>query len=164
MLPMTLGANIGTTFTSMLAALAVMKPDSLQIAFVHLFFNIVGILIWFPAPIMRKVPLKAACLLGFYASYWRLVPLIYILVMFLAVPGVCLSISLLYGASVAGGVIVTLLALGALGGFIAWWWRGGCYKVVSKELRDERAAELAEEMGDWIRFWGLGLRVPRFRV
>ena len=36
--------------------------------------------------------------------------------------------------------------------------------MVSKELRDERAAELAEEMGDWIRFWGLGLRVPRFRV
>ena len=80
MLPMTLGANIGTTFTSMLAALAVMKPDSLQIAFVHLFFNIIGILIWFPVPFMRQVPIKAACLLGFYASYWRLVPLIYILV------------------------------------------------------------------------------------
>ncbi|CAE7523232.1 Slc34a2, partial [Symbiodinium pilosum] len=80
MLPMTLGANIGTTFTSMLAALAVMKPDSLQIAFVHLFFNIIGILIWFPVPFMRKVPIKAACLLGFYASYWRMVPLIYILV------------------------------------------------------------------------------------
>ena len=25
-------------------------------------------------------------------------------------------------------------------------------QVVSKELREERAAELAEEMGDWIRF------------
>ena len=87
MLPMTLGANIGTTMTSMLAALAVMKPDSLQIAFCHLFFNIIGILIWFPAPVMRKVPLRAACLLGFYASFWRLVPLIYILVMFVAVPG-----------------------------------------------------------------------------
>ena len=30
---MTLGANIGTTFTSMLAALAIMKPDAIQIAF-----------------------------------------------------------------------------------------------------------------------------------
>jgi sodium-dependent phosphate cotransporter len=86
MLPMTLGANIGTTMTSMLAALAVMKPDSLQIAFCHLFFNILGILIWFPVPVMRRVPLRAACLLGFYAS-WRLVPLIYILVMFVAFPG-----------------------------------------------------------------------------
>jgi len=33
MLPMTLGANIGTTFTALLAALAVLKHDSLQIAF-----------------------------------------------------------------------------------------------------------------------------------
>ena len=29
--------------------------------------------------------------------------------------------------------------------------------MVSKELREERAAELAEEMGDWIRFGALGL-------
>lgn len=148
MLPMTLGANIGTTFTSMLAALAVMKPDSLQIAFVHLFFNIIGILIWFPVPFMRRIPIKAACLLGFYASYWRLVPLIYILVMFVAVPGVVLAISLLYGASIAGGIVVTLLALGVVAGFIAWWWMGGCYKVVSKEQREERAAEMAAEMGE----------------
>ncbi|CAE7352088.1 SLC34A1 [Symbiodinium sp. CCMP2592] len=152
MFPMTLGANIGTTFTSMLAAIAVMKPDSLQIAFVHLLFNIFGILIWFPVPFMRRIPIKAACLLGFYASYWRLVPLIYILVMFVALPGVSLAISLLYGASIAGGIVVTLLALGAVAGFIAWWWMGGCYKapegVVSKELREERAAEIAAEMGE----------------
>ena len=95
MLPMTLGANIGTTMTSMLAALAVMKKESLQIAFVHLFFNIIGILIWFPVPVMRQVPIKAACLLGFYASYWRLVPLIYILTMFVAVPGHSQGLSLL---------------------------------------------------------------------
>ena len=80
MLPMTLGANIGTTFTSMFAALAVMKKSSIQIAFCHLLFNIIGILIWFPVPVMRRVVVQAACTLGFYASYWRLVPLIYILV------------------------------------------------------------------------------------
>ena len=136
MLPMTLGANIGTTFTSILAAFAVMKFDSIQIAFCHLLFNIIGILIWFPAPVMRRVVVKAACTLGFYASYWRLVPLIYILVMFLAVPGLCLAISLLYGASVAAGIVVTLLAVGALAGFIFWWVKlGGCYKIVSQEER-----------------------------
>ena len=130
MLPMTLGANIGTTFTSMFAALAVMKASSLQIAFCHLLFNILGILIWFPVPLMRRVVVKAACTLGFYASYWRLVPVIYVLVMFVIVPGLCLTISLLYDASVAGGVVVTLLALGAVGGFVFWWVRlGGCYKA-----------------------------------
>eukprot|EP00439_Symbiodinium_sp_Y106_P041984 s2177_g5.t1 len=118
------------------------------IAFVHLLFNICGILIWFPVPFMRRIPIKAACLLGFYASYWRLVPLIYILVMFVALPGVALAISLLYGASIAGGVVVTLLALGVVAGFIAWWWKDGCYRVVSKEQREERAAEIAAEMGE----------------
>ncbi|CAK9067762.1 unnamed protein product [Durusdinium trenchii] len=119
MLPMTLGANIGTTITSVLAAFAVMKFNSIQIAFCHLLFNIIGICVWFPAPIMRRVIVKAACTLGFYASYWRLVPLIYILVMFVAVPG-----------------------------FVFWWVRlGGCYKVVSQEEREARKAEMEEEMG-----------------
>lgn len=148
MLPMTLGANIGTTFTSMFAALAVIKYGSLQIAFCHLLFNLTGILIWFPVPVMRRVVLRAACTLGFYASYWRLVPLIYILVMFVAVPGICLLISLLYSASVAGGVVVTLLFLGAVGGLIFWWVKlGGCYKVVSLEEREARKAEMEQEMG-----------------
>ena len=116
----------------MFAALAVMKADSIQIAFCHLLFNIIGILIWFPAPPMRRVIIRAACTLGFYASYWRLVPLIYILVMFLAVPGITLSISLLYQASVAGGVVVTLLALGLLAAFVvarlhAMPWDGLCF-------------------------------------
>ena len=88
--------------------------------------------------------INAACTLGFYASYWRFVPLIYILVMFLAVPGVVLSISLLYQASVAGGVVVTILALGVVAGLIVWWWRVGCYKVVSQEERELRRAQIEE--------------------
>ena len=31
---------------------------------------------------MERIHIEAACLLGFYASYWRLVPLTYILTMF----------------------------------------------------------------------------------
>ena len=126
-----------------------MKKSSIQIAFCHLLFNLVGILIWFPVPIMRRVVVRAACTLGFYASYWRLVPLIYILVMFVAVPGVCLLISLLYGSSVAGGVVLTILAVAVVAAFIYWWnFMGGCYKVVSKEERDARQAEIETEMGD----------------
>ena len=147
MLPMTLGANIGTTFTSMFAALAVMKFDSIQIAFCHLLFNIIGILVWFPVPMARMVVIKAACTLGFYASYWRFVPLIYILTMFVAVPGISLAISLLYTASVAAGIVVTLLALAGVAALIFWWVKVGCYKVVSQEERDARKAEMEDEMG-----------------
>eukprot|EP00434_Breviolum_minutum_P005812 symbB.v1.2.005124.t1/scaffold226.1/size261315/3 len=125
-----------------------MKKSSIQIAFCHLLFNIIGILIWFPVPVMRRVVIQAACTLGFYASYWRAVPLVYILVMFVAVPGVGLLISLLYSASIAGGVVVTLLALSALAGLIFWWYKFGCYKVVSQEERDARKAEMEKEMGD----------------
>eukprot|EP00441_Pelagodinium_beii_P040340 CAMPEP_0197636494 /NCGR_PEP_ID=MMETSP1338-20131121/11980_1 /TAXON_ID=43686 ORGANISM="Pelagodinium beii, Strain RCC1491" /NCGR_SAMPLE_ID=MMETSP1338 /ASSEMBLY_ACC=CAM_ASM_000754 /LENGTH=575 /DNA_ID=CAMNT_0043208731 /DNA_START=41 /DNA_END=1768 /DNA_ORIENTATION=- len=147
MLPLTLGANIGTTFTSILAALAVFKPSTIQVAMCHLCFNIMGILIWFPIPAMRRVVVNAACLLGLYASFWRLVPLLYILVMFLAVPAVALGISLLFGISLAAGVVVLFLTLTALGTFLVWWNKGGCYKVLSKkqrESRDEQKTELEE--------------------
>merc|ERR1712151_774369 len=71
MMPMTLGANIGTTCTALIASLVSLKFNAVQIALCHLCFNIVGILIWFPVPIMRNVPLGAARLLGLYASYYR---------------------------------------------------------------------------------------------
>ena len=83
MLPITLGANLGTTITPLFKALATMKSSSLQIAFCHLLFNIIGILIWFPVRMMRLGVLQAACTLGVYAYYWRLAPFIYILLVFL---------------------------------------------------------------------------------
>ncbi|CAJ1359901.1 unnamed protein product [Effrenium voratum] len=86
MLPITLGANIGTTVTSVLAALTIMNADSIQIAFCHLLFNILGVLIWFPSP-MRRLVLDAAFTLGFYASCWRLMPTLYTLCTFVALPG-----------------------------------------------------------------------------
>jgi len=47
MFPLTLGANVGTTITGLLAALVSDKPEGMQIALCHLFFNIFGILIWY---------------------------------------------------------------------------------------------------------------------
>merc|ERR1711988_1789143 len=141
------GANVGTTFTGLLAALAVLNAGSLQVALCHLFFNILGILIWFPIPANRRVVVNAACLLGLYASFYRFVPLIYILVMFLAVPSICLGISLLFGASLSAGIAVLLLTLAALGAFLTWWNRGGCYRVLSKEQRESHELELRMEEG-----------------
>merc|ERR1712232_141416 len=79
MLPMTLGANIGTTCTALIASLVSLKFGAVQIALCHLLFNITGILIWFPVPFMRRVPINAARLLGLYASYYRFIPPLYIL-------------------------------------------------------------------------------------
>merc|ERR1711998_148311 len=59
MYPTVLGANIGTTITGVLAALAADGSKiaiTLQVAYCHLFFNIFGILIWYSIPSMRAIP------------------------------------------------------------------------------------------------------------
>lgn len=55
-LPVTIGANIGTTTTALLAALAG-NSAGLAIALVHFLFNISGMLLWYVHPKMRSVPL-----------------------------------------------------------------------------------------------------------
>merc|ERR1711896_111068 len=56
MLPLTLGANIGTTCTAFIASVVSGSQDAIQVSICHLLFNILGITIWFPIPFMRAVP------------------------------------------------------------------------------------------------------------
>lgn len=55
--PYTLGANIGTTGTALLAALATSNPVAVTAAFAHLTFNIFGIAIFYP---LRFIPINLA--------------------------------------------------------------------------------------------------------
>ena len=55
-LPVAIGANIGTTTTALLAALAG-NATGLAIALVHFLFNVSGMLLWYVHPKMRNVPL-----------------------------------------------------------------------------------------------------------
>jgi sodium-dependent phosphate cotransporter len=161
MFPMTLGANIGTTCTALIASLVSLKFGAVQIALCHLFFNIIGILIWFPIPPMRRIPVNAAKLLGLYASFFRFVPLVYILTAFVGIPGICLLIGAAMDATIAGGVILLLLVLKAFGLFEFLWLRGLpdgtgppylqgalCYKVLSKEKREEGTKALEAANAD----------------
>merc|ERR1711998_787282 len=61
MFPLTLGANIGTTLTGIMGATVVSSNpvEAWQVALCHLFFNIFGILIWYPVPYMRTSPFRA---------------------------------------------------------------------------------------------------------
>jgi len=81
--PYTLGANVGTTFTAILASLAIASPDALVVAFVHLLFNITGIGIWWP---LRKLPLFLANRVSDIAIRNRIFPFVYIAVMFFLIP------------------------------------------------------------------------------
>ena len=58
-LSVTVGANIGTTATALLAAMTGNRA-ALAIAMVHLFFNLLGTLIFFAHPRMREIPISCA--------------------------------------------------------------------------------------------------------
>merc|ERR1712087_1078312 len=126
MFPLTLGANIGTTVTGLLAALVSGKVEALQVALAHLFFNLSGIVIWYPLPFMRRVPLEGARSLGRWTRKSRLIPPIYILIVFFVIPLILLGLSELFikdsvGYTVLGSFIVIFIVYG-LGRFV-WFWK-----------------------------------------
>ncbi|CZF84773.1 Na+/Pi-cotransporter [Grimontia celer] len=87
--PFTLGANIGTCITALLAATAVTGPNAvfaLQIALVHLAFNIMATLLIFGTPFLREIPLKCAEMLGEAAAKNKMAVVAYLGLVFIAVP------------------------------------------------------------------------------
>jgi solute carrier family 34 (sodium-dependent phosphate cotransporter) len=90
--PITLGANVGTTITAMLAALTG-GVAGLTIALVHLFFNITGILIFYPIQFMRQIPINLARGLANLSADRKWVAVVFVLVVFFIVPLVFISLS-----------------------------------------------------------------------
>jgi len=84
--PITLGANLGTTLTALMASLAANSIAGLTIALVHFFFNVVGILIFFPLPQMRQIPLGLARWMGDLSSRSRVAVVGYLLAVFFIIP------------------------------------------------------------------------------
>jgi len=84
--PITLGANIGTTVTALLASLAAEGSAGLTIALVHLLFNLTGTLMIYPVPAMRKIPVRVAEWLAMLATHNKLWILVYVGVLFIGLP------------------------------------------------------------------------------
>ncbi|MFQ5928591.1 MAG: Na/Pi symporter [Acidobacteriota bacterium] len=84
--PFIIGANIGTTITAMLAALATGVPAAVSVAFAHLVFNLTGAMLIYTIPPIRAVPLAMARWLGNLGSRNRPLAFVYILVAFFALP------------------------------------------------------------------------------
>ncbi len=84
--PITLGANIGTTITAMLAALASDKSGGLTIALVHLLFNLTGIGLLYPVTRIRRIPVQLAEALAWRAQKNKLWILVYIGGVFVLIP------------------------------------------------------------------------------
>jgi sodium-dependent phosphate cotransporter len=81
--PYTLGANIGTTITAILASLVTGNLNAVVVAFAHLLFNISGIIIWWP---LAKVPINLAQKLAKLAIRNKIIPFAYIILVFFTLP------------------------------------------------------------------------------
>ena len=79
-----LGANIGTTVTAFLASFATGSPDAIRVAFAHLLFNIYGTALFWP---LKRIPITMARALAKATRRSRIIPIVYVLIVFFAIPG-----------------------------------------------------------------------------
>ncbi len=93
--PFTLGANIGTTITALLAATAIAGPTAilaLQIALVHLLYNTSAVALIYGIKNLRKMPIRGAMWLARIASDKKIYALIYMVGVFFVLPGLMVFI------------------------------------------------------------------------
>jgi len=81
----TLGANIGTTVTALLASLTG-SPQAVTVALVHLFFNISGILVIYPLGAVRRIPIRLATALARRTAEKRAYAFVYMVGVFFIMP------------------------------------------------------------------------------
>ncbi len=94
--PFTLGANIGTCITALLAATAVsgeFAVFALQIALVHLVFNIMATAFIYGTPFLRELPIKGADIISDMAMKNKSVVVGYLLAVFIIMPGTILALT-----------------------------------------------------------------------
>lgn len=97
--PFTLGSNIGTCITGILAATAISGPKAvlaMEIALIHFSYNLLGVVVIYTIPWLRTLPLKCAEWLADAAVKNKLVVIVYLFAIFLIVPAALLSISHLF--------------------------------------------------------------------
>ena len=135
--PLTLGSNIGTTGTGILAALASSSnlDKALQIAFCHLFFNISGIILWYPIPYLRKVPINVAKTLGNKTATYRWFAIAYLVFAFFLLPAA------VFGLSLAGWKILLAVALPIILLLV--------FIIVVNILQRKRPQSLPQVLRDW---------------
>lgn len=95
--PITLGANVGTTITAILASLAAAGDGDAQraavtIAFVHLLFNVSGIVLLYPVPAIRRIPIHLARMIADACAERRWLAPVYVVVLFFVIPGALITL------------------------------------------------------------------------
>ncbi|WP_447528382.1 Na/Pi symporter [Vreelandella sp. TE19] len=98
--PFTIGSNLGTTMTALLAATAISGSTALlalEIALVHLLFNVFAVLIIGGIPFLRLLPVKGAQWLGRASVERKEVAGMWMLGVFIALPALLIAITVIAG-------------------------------------------------------------------
>lgn len=90
--PITLGANIGTTFTALLASLAG-NQTGLTIALVHFLFNFLSVVLIYPIPKIRNIPIVLSEKMGYIVRTNRNIALLYVLIIYFIIPGLAVFLT-----------------------------------------------------------------------
>src|SRR5690606_31667102 len=83
--PFSLGANLGTTLTAILAALATANPAAVAVAFAHLMFNGISILIICAVPFVSRMPVGVAVGMSSWPYCRLIVPVSFFLLFYFAI-------------------------------------------------------------------------------
>jgi len=88
--PYTLGANLGTTMTGVIAATANPVAAAVAVAIAHVTFNLIGTVVWYP---LRRVPIGLARWYGKLASESRRYAILFLAMVFGVIPVVAIAIT-----------------------------------------------------------------------
>lgn len=94
--PFTIGANIGTTITALIAAFAftgIEAEKALQASFVHLLFNVLATLIIFGLPFLRPLPRIGATILANRSADNKMYAVVWTFGVFLVLPLVLIALT-----------------------------------------------------------------------
>lgn len=83
--PFILGANMGTTLTALIAAFS-QSEAAISLAFVHLLFNFIGVLVFLPFPFLRRLPVLVSYRFGALTLDSRIIGFSYIIFTFFLMP------------------------------------------------------------------------------
>ncbi|MCP1673827.1 sodium-dependent phosphate cotransporter [Natronocella acetinitrilica] len=92
-LPFMMGANLGTTVTSVLAATANPIAAAMTVALFHVIFNITGTLVWYP---LRVIPMRVANWYGRLAGRQTRYAFAFLIGVFLVIPLLGIGVTEVY--------------------------------------------------------------------
>ncbi|MCJ7857926.1 Na/Pi symporter [Corynebacterium kalidii] len=96
--PFTLGANVGTTLTALIAAFAFTGPEAqfaLQAALVHVLYNVFALLVIYGLPFLRWIPLAGASTLARLGARNKLYVAGWVIGVFLVLPAALILLTVL---------------------------------------------------------------------